>query len=153
MKKEEVDETEAVERNETVAEDRMQEIWEHRVKELFAHRPALKSTLDKQKPTLVGDTTIQIKLDNQAQIEIFREDATQLLDDLRNELKNDRLTLDTPIERIESTTKKAFTSKEKYEELRQINPELDDMRDQLGLDSNIDLNNISPDRLYSNGVR
>lgn len=133
MKKEEVDNSKTVERNETVAEDRMQEIWEHRVKELFAHRPALKSTLDKQKPALIDETVIRIKLDNQAQIEIFREDSTKLLEDLRNELKNDRLTLDTPVQKIEST-KKAFTSKEKYEELREINPELDDFRDQLGLD-------------------
>lgn len=133
LKKDEEADGNLIERTEAVAEDRMQEIWEHRVKELFAHRPALKSTLDKQKPVLVDDTIIQIKLDNQAQIEIFREDSTQLLDDLRNELKNDLLTLDTPVEKIESV-KKAFTSKEKYEEMRKANPELDNFRDQLGLD-------------------
>lgn len=133
MKKEEETASSAIERTEAVAEDRMQEIWEHRIQELFDHRPALKSTLDKQKPILIDDTVIQIKLDNQAQIEIFREDSTQLLDDLRNELKNDLLTLDTPVEKIESV-KKAFTSKEKYEEMRKSNPELDNFRDQLGLD-------------------
>jgi DNA polymerase-3 subunit gamma/tau len=56
-----------------------------------------------------------------------------MLDSIRKRLKNHTITIETEVDKVVSS-KQAFTSKDKYEKLKEENPELEKLKNKLGLD-------------------
>ena len=119
--------------SESFTEDEFLKVWKEQSLKLFGERPSLRSTLDKSHPTVNDGNVIVVKLENSAQVETFREHGTEMLDSIRKTLKNHTITIETEVDKVVSS-KQAFTSKDKYEKLKEENPELEKLKNKLGLD-------------------
>lgn len=119
--------------SESFTEDELLKVWKEQSLKLFGERPSLKSTLDKSHPTISDGNVIVVKLENSAQVETFREHGTEMLDSIRKTLNNHTITIETEVDKVVSS-KQAFTSKDKYEKLKEENPELEKLKNKLGLD-------------------
>ena len=118
---------------EEFTDEAMDTAWHKQVDLLFADRPSLRSTLNKSQPIRKDGNVIEVKLENSAQVEAFREHGTEMLDNIRKELNNYQISINTPVEKV-IEKKQAFTSKDKYEKLKEENPDLEKFKKQLGLD-------------------
>lgn len=127
------DETSTPEQADPFSEEELLKVWKEQAHLLFADRPSLRSTLDKSQPTINNGNVIVVKLENSAQVETFREHGTEMLDNIRNSLNNFTISIETEVDKVVSS-KQAFTSKDKYEKLKEENPDLEKLKDQLGLD-------------------
>lgn len=83
-------------------------------------------------PTLSG-TTITLELPNQGTKEDFLSGCHELMTYLRSRLHNHEISIEIIVNEV-TETKFAFTPQEKYERLRQINPNLDLLRKAFDLD-------------------
>ncbi|MFT5918647.1 MAG: DNA polymerase-3 subunit gamma/tau [Granulosicoccus sp.] len=119
--------------SESFTEKELLKVWKDQALELFSDRPSLRSTLDKSRPTVNDGNVIVVKLENSAQVETLREHGTEMLENIRKALNNYTITLETEVDKVISS-KQAFTSKDKYEKLKEENPDLEKLKDQLGLD-------------------
>tara|TARA_Y100000588_G_C14022438_1_gene824886 strand:+ start:371 stop:817 length:447 start_codon:yes stop_codon:yes gene_type:complete len=77
--------------------------------------------------------TITVFIANEALEPSFEKLRTDLLEYLRNELKNDHIQLRSVIKEIEKQ-KMLYTDKEKFEHLKRKYPALKDLQEKLGLD-------------------
>ena len=118
---------------EEFTDEAMDTAWHKQVDLLFADRPSLRSTLNKSQPIRKDGNVIEVKLENSAQVEAFREHGTEMLDNIRKELNNYQISINTRVEKV-IEKKQAFTSKDKYEKLKEENPDLEKFKKQLGLD-------------------
>ncbi len=117
-------------------EEHMQRIWNERVQHLFGSKPSLLSSLTKRPPKLAEENLIELTLDSEHELETINENRVALLDDIRRNLNNFSVQLKTPVDEV-ITAKKAYTPKEKYEKMRDANPNLDLLRDRFGLELDI----------------
>lgn len=76
---------------------------------------------------------VVIHLGSQLEVSFLEKFEVELVQFLRNELKNDHVTLKRDIAQ-EEETKKLYTSKDIFEEMMRQNPNLKDLKDRLGLD-------------------
>ncbi|MFD2907751.1 DNA polymerase III subunit gamma/tau [Flavobacterium ardleyense] len=83
-------------------------------------------------PTLNG-TTITLELPNQGTKEDFLSGCHELMTYLRGRLHNHEISIEVIVNEV-TETKFAFTPQEKYDRLRQINPNLDLLRKVFDLD-------------------
>lgn len=93
--------------------------------------------LNSKTPILQENYQILISLENQLQNEIIEKIYNQLLFFLRNELQNDKITLQTQIKEEDKATtnkKHLYTVEEKYQYLKQKNQLLDKLKNDLDLD-------------------
>lgn len=114
-------------------DEAMNAAWHKQVDLLFSDRPSLRATLNKSQPVRKDNYLLEVKLENSAQVEAFREHGTEMLDNIRKELNNYQISINTPVEKVVGK-KQAFTSKDKYEKLKEENPDLEKFKKQLGLD-------------------
>jgi DNA polymerase-3 subunit gamma/tau len=114
-------------------EEKLQEIWKERVNHLFKSKPAILSSLTKNTPKLKEDNTIELELDGAHQLEQLQETRSVLMEAIRKDLNNFSIELETPVKEV-IREKKAYTPKEIYHQLAKENPELENLRKQLGLD-------------------
>ena len=77
--------------------------------------------------------SVIITLGSQLEVSFLEKFDTELVQFLRNELKNDHVVLRREIEELEET-KKLYTSKDIFDEMVKQNPDLKDLKDRLGLD-------------------
>lgn len=117
----------------TFTEEDMQRIWSERVQHLFGTKPSLLSSLTKRAPRLTDANVIELRLDSDHELETVNLNKTELLDDMRKNLNNFSVQLQTPVDEV-VTAKKAYTSKEKYEKMLGANPHLDLLRSKLDLE-------------------
>lgn len=114
-------------------EEHMQRIWNERVQHLFAGKPSLLSSLTKRPPKLAENHLIELTLDSEHELETVNENRSALLEDIRRNLNNFSVQLQTPVDEV-ITNKKAYTPKEKYEKMLAHNPHLDQLRERFGLE-------------------
>ena len=114
-------------------EGQMQNIWNERVNVLFKTSPSMLSSLTKHPPKLKEDFTIELKLDGAHQLEQLQESKTELIDAIRKDLNNFSVQLETPVKEV-VTQKKAYTPKERYQQLAAENPHLETLRKEFNLD-------------------
>ncbi|MCB9187056.1 MAG: DNA polymerase III subunit gamma/tau [Flavobacteriales bacterium] len=114
-------------------ESEMQKIWNDRVNLLFRGKPSILSSLTKNPPKLKEDHTIELELDGAHQLEQLQETRSVLVEAIRKDLNNFSIQLETPVKEV-IVHKKAYTPKEVYHQLVQENPNLELLREQLGLD-------------------
>lgn len=78
---------------------------------------------------------VNLKLTNKLQEEIVNSIRTELILSLRNSLKNSKIDLKTIIEENPEENKKIiYSDSDKYKHLAEINPDINNLRDQLKLD-------------------
>ena len=115
---------------ETIHPKQLREVWDEYAEQRrsqAAEYQILKREFEFENPA------IQVTLNNPVEetlLENFRNDLVQLL---RDKLKNSELTIQTVLKEA-SGKKIMYTSKEKFEHLAEKNPYLNELKDRLGLD-------------------
>ncbi len=115
------------------SQEHLQKIWHERVNLLFGEKPGILSSLTKHPPILREDHTIELKLDGKHQLEQLQENRATLIEALRKDLNNYSVQLETPVEEV-IVVKKAYTPKEIYQSMLEMNPELENLRKTFDLD-------------------
>ncbi len=120
--------------NEDVSEEGLlQAITTFANQKLAAGSRQIYSTLTAKPAQLKESTKVVIWIENEAQKETFQTYKQEMLDFLRNELKNNALSLELT-EATDTTHKKAYTPVEKFEALKNKNPLLLELKNKLGLE-------------------
>ncbi len=81
-----------------------------------------------QDPNFISDTQIEIYLDNSALQGEFDTEKQDLVQFLRDELSNDLIQIEARVKKVDKK-QKLFTSKERFEKLAQINPNVQKLKD------------------------
>ncbi len=110
----------------------------HAWKEMAEHfnrkgRISLFASLTKNQPTIDENGEITLLLDNLSQEETITGYKTEMLSMLRNNLEAPHLTLKTVVDK-KNISKKAYTTKEKFDELAKKNPSIQKLKDDLNLE-------------------
>ncbi len=100
---------------------------------LYEKNKHLYSTLKKYKPQKSADYNISFQVDNAVQEQEIIEFKSDLLPKLRKSLNNFHLHLNIKVTE-QSAGQKAYTSQEKFAQMAEKNPELKNLKDQLGLE-------------------
>ncbi len=79
------------------------------------------------------DHSVIIMLGSQLEVSFLEKFDTELVQFLRNQLKNDHIVIRTEIAEIEDE-KKLYTSTDIFDYMVKQNPDLKDLKDRLGLD-------------------
>ncbi|MFY0600046.1 MAG: hypothetical protein JXR03_10270 [Cyclobacteriaceae bacterium] len=81
----------------------------------------------------IEDYNVMISLSSSLETNILERAEQDIVQHLRSELKNTLLLLEKEVKEIE-TTKKLYTSKDKFEHMAEQNPALKELKERLGLD-------------------
>lgn len=81
----------------------------------------------------IGDHNVLISLASNLETNILERAEQGIVHYLRSELKNTMLLIEKEVKEQE-TTKKLYTSKDKFEYMAEQNPMLKEMKERLGLD-------------------
>ena len=114
-------------------EEKLITVWKAYAEKIVRSQPGFYSTLTKYSPALKEDYKIHLTLDNAAQSEELKEKKMDILTYLRNELKNNKIDIETTINETPRVDK-PYTNTEKFNRLNEINPNLAKLKSQLGLD-------------------
>jgi DNA polymerase-3 subunit gamma/tau len=85
------------------------------------------------KPILLNNLKFEVMVYNPAQQEELKSNSIELLKNLRTQLKNEQIQMVVRIEEI-NEKKRAYTSSEKFEFLKEINPLLSKLKEEFDLD-------------------
>ncbi len=94
----------------------------------------LSTTMNINTPTIQENYQIELLIDNPSQEELFQEERTELVNFLRQSLRNYTLNVYVKLDDSVKSGEVAYTNKEKYQKMVEKNPGLDDFRKQLGLE-------------------
>jgi len=94
----------------------------------------LASIINDKTIELKKDTILVIKLDNKVQEEVLNEYKNDLMLFFKDQLKNDLLSLQLEVEKIEPTEMKAYTDEEKFKKMAQKQPLLFEMKTKFNLE-------------------
>ena len=112
----------------------LQKSWKKLIKEkLKLGEKNIASILRLGKPLLKGDNLIKFEVPSESIKNELDNIKSDLLFFLKNELKNEKIIIDFKLnEKI--IIKKAYTFEEKYKKLYEINPKIDKLKKEFGLD-------------------
>lgn len=102
------------------------------LKRNFPREERLLAMLSDFKPVIKGENTLQLALANPLQKEEFGHFEGQIMENLRRELKNDLIRLEIVVKEYKSDNR-AYTAAEKYKQMVSDNPELLNLKTDLGL--------------------
>jgi DNA polymerase-3 subunit gamma/tau len=85
-------------------------------------------------PMIIEAFQIKLIINNQSQDNIIQEEKQELLDFIRKRLNNYKINLVTEIHDLSGSDEVAYTNKERYMKMIEKNPEVEELRKQLGLD-------------------
>ncbi|MEE2700383.1 MAG: DNA polymerase III subunit gamma/tau [Bacteroidota bacterium] len=92
------------------------------------------TTLDMNEPILIDDYKIEIQISNKSQEVVIEKEKIDLHEFLRNKLQNDNIEVFTKIIEKTEDEKSPYTNKDKYEQMSKENPNLKELKKELGLD-------------------
>ncbi|MBT8322647.1 MAG: DNA polymerase III subunit gamma/tau [Eudoraea sp.] len=119
---------------EPFTEEALQNCWAAYVAKLEnSGKKIMASTLNTDVPKLLGDHVIWIELPNNTMKKEIEREQSDLLSYLRKHLRNHDLSLKISVNE-EAAKKYAYTPQEKYEKLREKNPEIDILKNQFDLE-------------------
>ncbi|MBT8312685.1 MAG: DNA polymerase III subunit gamma/tau, partial [Flavobacteriaceae bacterium] len=119
---------------EPFTEEALQNCWAAYVAKLEkSGKKIMASTLSTDVPKLLGDHVIWIELPNNTMKKEIEREQSDLLSYLRKHLRNHDLSLKISVNE-EAAKKYAYTPQEKYEKLREKNPEIDILKNQFDLE-------------------
>jgi len=114
-------------------QDQLLKVWTYFTESIARQYPNFYSTLRKRKPILKEGYVIALEIDNHVQEIEVQDKKTQLLEFLRNELRNGKISLITSI--VERTgDDKPYSSDEKFKAMVRKNPLLKEFKDKLDLE-------------------
>jgi DNA polymerase III subunit gamma/tau len=114
-------------------QEKLNKIWVYYTESIAGQYPNFYSILSTRKPILKENNLIELKLDNRAQELTMKERKIDLMDFLRNELRNNSIQMETVVAETVSQTK-PYTQEEKYKAMLEKNPELKTLREALDLE-------------------
>ena len=94
----------------------------------------LYTTMTKTKPILNDDFSIVFEIDSEVQKIEFQTESQLLLDFLRSELKNGLIQLNLQISESDNPKLTQLTSKERFFQMAEENPDLHNFKDVFDLD-------------------
>ncbi len=112
--------------------DKVKQVFDRFI-ELKKLSSSYKSLL-KNEMKLVGENTVVLQLKNSVERRFLGEIEVELLKYTRDQLENDHLQVDTSFNQAE-TVRTAYTNAEIFDEMIAKKPELKQLRDALGLDT------------------
>jgi DNA polymerase-3 subunit gamma/tau len=121
--------------NSKIDELEMQTVWAEfaeRYNKSGGHQ--IYTTLIMNKPTLIAENEIELVIHNMAQDLILQEEKPDIMDFLRNKLKNDNVLLSTRIVDKSGSKELITNPKDKYRLMKEQNPSIDELRIRLGLE-------------------
>jgi DNA polymerase III subunit gamma/tau len=114
-------------------QEKLEKVWLYYTESIAGQYPNFYSILSTRKPQLKEGFNLELALDNRAQEILMKERKADLLDFLRNELRNQNIQMETIL--VETATQsKPYTSEEKYRTMLEKNPELKALREGLELE-------------------
>ena len=102
------------------------------LKQNFPREERLLAMLSDFKPVVIGENKLQLALANPLQKEEFGHFEEQIMANLRRALKNDLIRMEIVVKEYKSDNR-AFTAVEKYKQMVTDNPELLNLKNDLGL--------------------
>ena len=114
------------------SQDRLVEVWDSFVASFTDKSPSFANAIAKYKPVLKENFEIEYKVDSL----IITKDllsVTSLLEFLKNNLKNNQITL-KPLITAKGGQKIAYTDREKFAEMTKKYPDINKLKDQLNLE-------------------
>jgi DNA polymerase III subunit gamma/tau len=114
-------------------QEKLEKVWLYYTESIAGQYPNFYSILSTRKPVLKENFLFELNLDNRAQEITLKERKGDLLDFLRDELRNQMIQMEVVI--VENSTQsKPYTADEKYRSMLEKNPGLKALRDGLELD-------------------
>lgn len=115
-------------------EDEFISWWKEYGKSLHEQgRRSIGTMLSKYDPEIKEDHTIVITLDNKAQLNEYNASKQELLNVMRKQFNNYGIKLEHTLE-VKKSQRKYYTNREKFERMKELNPKLQDLQRELGLD-------------------
>jgi DNA polymerase-3 subunit gamma/tau len=126
---------ETPQREEPFDVDTLRKQWNSYADTLAHDKPRLAAALRHHQPDMTDEHTARITVENKNLKEDFEINLKpDLMDFLREGLKNDKIILRIDVEDKPGYTKKPYTAEEKYEYMKKKNPEIEHMRKLFDLD-------------------
>jgi len=117
-----------------IDENKMHEVWLKYAEQIQEKAPRLYHVFSINKPSLVGDTELLLKLENQNLANAVNSILNELMPFLKKELNNKNVSLKIEIDDKPKGEPIVYTNEEKFKEMAQSNPAIIDLKDQLNLD-------------------
>jgi len=115
--------------------DDLKKSWLEFSRKIKDSKPRLANTLNSQLPEMNGPTGIIVSMENANQLDDFNKYLkTDILAHLRKHLMNEDITLEVALREKPDEERKPYTQEEKYKFLNKKNPNLNVLKNQLGLD-------------------
>ena len=115
--------------------DALLEKWQNYAQKIKNDKPRLFTTLKSQLPTLKNDYTIEVEMNNRAQMDQFvKELKPDLTNYLRAELNNHKINIFTYLIKEEKTKNNLYTVEDKFKHLTKKNPNLDELKQKYNPD-------------------
>ncbi len=113
--------------------EQLNKVWTYFTESIAKQYPNFYSTLKKRKPVLKEEFVVELVIDNKVQEMEIKERKPELLEFLRNELRNSFIQVETRIaENQDDTT--PYLPDEKFLAMAKKNPHLKKLKDKLELD-------------------
>ncbi len=113
----------------------LQKAWEKYALKIKEEKPRLYTTLSTRKPLLKDDFQVLVSFHNTDQKENFINNVKQyLLNFLKKELGNSKITIETFLKESDTETKKLYTPEDKFRYLNKKNPGLGRLKQEFNLD-------------------
>ena len=125
-------EEESQKRSEAFTSEQFQKIWDELADNFESQSQHHEALLLREKVE-INDKVITVSISNEALEGTFERIRTQVLEKVRNSLKNDYLQLRSQIVELEKKDM-LYTDREKFEHLKKKYPALKDLQDKFGLD-------------------
>jgi DNA polymerase-3 subunit gamma/tau len=129
---EEIDEIE--DENSPFTQLELEAQWQNYIQSHLVEKPRYASLMSTYSPAIGSDFKIVVNVESQFQVEMFSEIKMDLLIFLRKKLDNKSIVLEVEIQEQENGKNMMYTSEDKYKYLSQINPSINKLRQELGLE-------------------
>ena len=117
------------------SQDILLEKWQNYAQKIKNDKPRLFTTLKSQLPALKNDYTIEVEMNNGAQMDQFdKELKRDLTNYLRTELNNHKINIFTYLVKEEKTKNNLYTDEDKFKHLTKKNPNLRELKQKFNLD-------------------
>jgi DNA polymerase-3 subunit gamma/tau len=114
-------------------QEQLDKVWAYFIESIAPQYPNFYNSLVNQKPRLMEQHIIRLELGNKMQEMAILEKKQELLDFLREELKNYKIGLELIVAESGSSAK-PFTAEEKFRAMAEKNPVIKDLKEKLDLE-------------------
>jgi DNA polymerase III subunit gamma/tau len=115
-------------------EEKMHSVWLQYAEKIQEKAPRLNHVFSVNKPKLVNEAELLLKLENQNLANAVNSIITELIPFLKKELNNKNISLKIEVEKLQKENDIPYTNEDKFKKMAENNPSLIDLKDQLNLD-------------------